>query len=171
MPTQIVIKGLTTENRLISWLCCCFCHRLFIIFNIVIDEAPCNLRYNLSRDPREEFRSKPRKRSQLDTRLCSKNTGQKPVAPPCLAPVHYEHTAAVGDGFANLRCKAYVQYLGVGPSGGGFFALCKRHTEPTLLSFLYLNLIWQCVATMAYLRLLRTRHRILRRPTCVVRKF
>jgi len=128
--------------------CCLFYHRLFIIFNIVIHEGSCNLRYNLSRDLRDGFHYASRKKSQSDTRLCSKNTGQKPVAPPCLAPVHYEHTAAVGDVLANLRCKAYVQYLGVGPSGGVLFAWFKRHTEPILFSFLYLNLIWQCVATL-----------------------
>lgn len=148
MTQQFLVKRLIAQNRLISWLCCCFCHRLFIIFNIVIDEGPCNLRYNLSRDPREQLHSTSRKRSQSDTRLCSKNTGQKPVAPPCLAPVHYEHTAAVGDVRANLRCKAHVQYIGVGPSGGVPFTWFKWHTEPILLSFLYLNLIWQCVATL-----------------------
>ena len=148
MTQQFLVKRLIAQNRLISWLCCCFCHRLFIIFNIVIDEGPCNLRYNLSRGSREEFHSIPREKSQLDTRLCSKNTGQKPVAPPCLAPVHYEHTAAAGVGFASLGCKAHVQYIGVGPSGGVPLAWFKRHTEPILLSFLYLNLIRQCIATL-----------------------
>ena len=114
----------------------------------MIDEELCNLRYNLSCDRRREFHLSLHEKSQIDTRLCSKNTGQKPVAPPCLAPVHYEHTAAVGDVRANLRCKAHVQYIGVGPSGGVPFTWFKWHTEPILLSFLYLNLIWQCVATM-----------------------
>jgi hypothetical protein len=149
---------------------CLFCPRLFIIFNIVIDEELCNLRYNLSCDRRREFHLSLHEKSQIDTRLCSKNTGQKPVAPPCLAPVHYEHTAAAGVRFASLRCKSYVQYIGVGPSGGVPFAYLKWHTDPTLLSFLYLNMIRPCVATLTRGRLLRTRLRILRRPTCVVRK-
>src|SRR5690606_8842409 len=132
----------------ISLYCCLFYHGLFIIFNIVVHEAPCNLRYNLSRDLRDEFHYASRKKSQSDTRLCSKNTGQKPVAPPCLAPVLYEPTPAAGDVLTSLRCKAHVPYIGVGPSGGVSFALFERHTEPILLSFLYLNLIWQCVATL-----------------------